>query len=485
MSNFKILLPILLYLVLMMVIAFWGSRRSKQGKGGFIEEYFIGGRSLGGFVLAMTLIATYFSASSFIGGPGLASTKGLGWVLLSMIQVPTAFLTLGVLGKKFAIIARRIKAVTVTDYLYARYRSKAVVVAASVSLIVFFIATMVAQFIGGAVLLQTVTGYPYLAGLLIFGVAVVVYTTFGGFRAVVLTDAIQAVVMVIATVCILTVTIRTGGGLNAIMDQLAATAPAMLEPTAGGAIPQPMILSYWVLVGIGLLGLPQTSVRAMGFKDTKSLHTAMVIGTVVSGFLMLGMHLTGTLSAAVLPEIPANSDSVIPTLVMQILPSFWAGVFLAGPLAAIMSTVSSLLLLASAAVIKDLLMRFRKDALPETAVKKGSIWATGLIGFVTFLLAIRPPDLIVWINLFAFGGLQAAFFWPTVLGLFWKKANACGAFCSMAAGVAFFIWMTVSGYTVGSINNIVPTLLVSFVAFLLGSFGGKKPTPETTELFFG
>ena len=82
---------------------------------------------MGGFVLAMTIIASYTSASSFVGGPGVAYTLGLGWVLLAMIQVPTTFFTLGVLGKRFAMLGRRLHAVTVTDFLYARYRSNAVV----------------------------------------------------------------------------------------------------------------------------------------------------------------------------------------------------------------------------------------------------------------------------------------------------------------------------------------------------------------------
>ena len=97
-------------------------------------------------VLAMTLVATYTSASSFIGGPGAAYKIGLGWVLLAMIQLPTVWLTLGVLGKKFAIIARRVNAVTINDMLWARYQSKAVVVLGSVTIILAFIATMVVQF---------------------------------------------------------------------------------------------------------------------------------------------------------------------------------------------------------------------------------------------------------------------------------------------------------------------------------------------------
>ena len=133
--NAAVLIPLAGYLLLTMGIALWAQRSGKHSDSrNVLEEYFIGGRSMGGFVLAMSIIASYTSASSFVGGPGVAYTLGLGWVLLAMIQVPTTFLTLGVLGKRFAILGRRIHAVTITDFLHARYRSDAVVIICSIAL---------------------------------------------------------------------------------------------------------------------------------------------------------------------------------------------------------------------------------------------------------------------------------------------------------------------------------------------------------------
>ena len=161
------LIPLFCYLALTMGIALWAQKQSrKNGIGNPVEEYFIGSRSMGGLVLAMTIVASYTSASSFVGGPGVAYKLGLGWVLLAMIQVPTTFLTLGVLGKRFAILGRRLHAVTITDFLYARYRSHAVVLMCSIAILIFFAASMVAQFIGGARVFQAITGYPYEAGLI-------------------------------------------------------------------------------------------------------------------------------------------------------------------------------------------------------------------------------------------------------------------------------------------------------------------------------
>lgn len=482
MGNSMILIPMIVYLLIMFAIAIYTNKLS-SGSGSFMEDYFIGGRSMGGFVLAMTLIATYSSASSFVGGPGVAYSLGYGWILLAMIQVPTAFLTLGVLGKKFAIISRKIGAVTVTDYLKARYDNKFIVISTSIAMIIFFAAAMVAQFIGGAKLFEAVTGYSYFMGLVIFGIAVVIYTTIGGFKAVAITDAIQGVVMILATIFLLVAIIGTGGGMDAITSKMIETNPSALTPTAGGKIPIPFILSFWVLVGFAVLGLPQTTIRCMGFKDSKSLHRAMVIGTVVVGFLMLGMHLVGTLGAYVVPGLAG--DGAIPGITVQVLPPVLAGIFIAGPLAAIMSTVDSMLILASASIIKDLYLNYGKGDIDEKSLNKISFITTGIIGLVVFMFAVNPPSIIVWINLFAFGGLEAVFLWPTILGLYWKKANATGAVLSIVVGLLAFFAFTIYSVKPLGMHQIVPTLIVALVAFVAGSLLGKKNSKETIQLFFG
>ena len=187
-----VLAVLIIYMIVNMVVGLKVSHIEKgQKTGSFLQNYFIGGRSMGGLVLAMTLVATYTSASSFLGGPGLAADWGLTQSWVAAIQIGTAFLTLGVLGKKMAIISRRINAVSITDYFKARYNSPAVVILCGLCLVVFFITQMVAQFIGGATLVETVTGLPYWAGLALFGVIVILYTSIGGFKAVVMTDTLQ------------------------------------------------------------------------------------------------------------------------------------------------------------------------------------------------------------------------------------------------------------------------------------------------------
>ena len=256
MTNKQIIILsiLVIYMAVNMLLGIKMSRPSeKDGKnGGFLQNYFVGGRSMGGLVLAMTLVATYTSASSFLGGPGLAASWGLTQSWVAAIQIGTAFLTLGVIGKKIAIVSRRINAVTITDYFKARYNSPAVVILCGICLVVFFITQMVAQFIGGATLIETVTGLPYWAGLALFGTIVILYTSIGGFKAVVITDTLQGIIMTIGTFLLLFFVIRAGGGMTELTSQLDTLNPGWdllgKGPYSGGltALSPGYMISFWV-----------------------------------------------------------------------------------------------------------------------------------------------------------------------------------------------------------------------------------------------
>ncbi len=494
MSYQIILITVLLFYLavnLLVGLVISRSRSSAESGKGFINNYFIGGRSMGGLVLAMTLIATFTSASSFIGGPGVAASKGLAWVYLAMIQVPTAFIILGILGKKFAIISRKINAVTINDFLRVRYQSPAVVILSSICLILFFMAQMVSQFIGGAVLFQAITGFNYLYGLILFGVVVIAYTAIGGFRAVVTTDTIQGIVMVIGSILLLFTIISQAGGVEALTIKLRLVSPDYADITAGGTITKPWLLSFWVLIGIGVLGLPQTAVRGMGFADTKSLHQAIIYGTVTVGFLMLVMHIAGVFAPAIIDlKSLESSDYLIPEIVVRYMNPLVAGIFIAAPLAAVMSTVSSLLILSSAALIKDLYLNYiakKETATAKDSEKKIAILskaATLFIGLAVIVFAASPPDLIVWINLFAMGGLECAFFAPILFGLYWRGANATGALFSSISGVGSYLLLKTTGWSMGGTRAILPAIVITVIVFIVGSLLGKKTDNKTITLFF-
>ncbi|MBR0402122.1 MAG: sodium/pantothenate symporter, partial [Lachnospiraceae bacterium] len=389
-------------------------------------------------------------------------------------------------------------------------KSPAVDILCSSMLVVVFITQMIAQFKGGATLLQSVTGLSYVAALVLFSAIVILYTSFGGFRAVVVTDTIQGFIMACGTFLLLFFVIRAGGGVENIIEFNNANNPGWDLMGKGefgadiAALRPGYLISFWVLVGVGVLGLPQTAVRSMGFKDTESLHKAMLWGTVVVGILMIGMHFAGTLALPLIGEEQlANTDSVIPYVVNKYMPTWAAGLFLAAPLAAVMSTVDSLLILASATILKNLYVTYiaKKDvvdviradqnedmeigAATERKLKAGSFALTIVIGLIVFLLALNPPSILVWINLFAMGGLEATFFWPLVGGLYWKRGNAAACIASIICGVGTFVFFNQNKIAPFGIHEIVLGLLVGGIAyFAVGMLNKKDPDPDVLERCF-
>ena len=489
------LLPVALFLVVALVIAVIARRQATAAEGGgssgFISEYFLGNRTLGPFVLAMTTIATYGSVSSFVGGPGQAWSIGWGWVYMATVQVTALFLLYGILGKKMALVSRKLGAVTVIDVIRERYQSNALAALSAVIIVVFFATTMIAQFVGGAKLFEAVTGYSYVMGLAIFGIACILFTTIGGFRGVAFTDALCGIAMIVGIVVLAGGILSAGGGYENIMDTIATNHPEMMEPLSGGNMPIGLYFTQWLLVGVFTFCLPQSVVRTMSYKDTKSLHSAMIWGTVICGAMMIGVTSLGVLSAGILPgtlaDYGGSVDNIIPKAIVTSLPPWLAGVAIIGPIAASISTVSSLLIASSSAIIKDLWLHHAEAAGKQSAervVVRSSQLVTLVIGAVVFVLSIVPPDVIWKINMFAFGGLETAFCWVLVGALFWKRANATGALLSMGGGTLAYCVAMALGFKIAGLHQITIGITVALVLMVVGSLATRPTEGKVLEVFF-
>jgi sodium/pantothenate symporter len=473
MMNWGIVLPLIIFLFIIFIVGFWTNKHVRNSDS-FLQEYFLGSRSMGGFILAMTMMATYGSASSFIGGPGIAYSTGLGWVLLAMAQLPAGYFVLTVLGKKFAIVSRQYRAITLIDFLKNRYHSEWIGILAAISIIIFLFSSIAAQWVGGARLLESLFPISYPIALTIFAFSVMIYVIIGGFRAVALTDTILGTIMFFGTLILLVAVINAGGGINNIMENLMAIDPGLVTPFgADGSLSASYVSSYWILVGIGVVGLPQIAVRAMSYKNSRSMHQAIIITTVFVGIIMLGMHLVGVFARAVHPNI-AVADSVMPTITMEVLPPFFAGIVLAAPMAAIMSTVNALLIMVSSAVVKDIYLSYVNPQAQDQKVRSISYLVTAILGVIVYLMALSPPDFLIWLNLFSFGGLEAAFIWPVVLGLYWKKGNKYGAISSMIVGVTSYILFHQFYPNALGMHTVIFPILLSFLAFVAVSVITQK-----------
>ncbi|MGE9841774.1 sodium/pantothenate symporter [Selenomonas bovis] len=488
-GNLFALVPLLLFMALMLAIGVWVRRGRGFGED-FVQQYFIGNRRLGGFVLAMTTVATYSSVSSFVGGPGMAWKVGFGWIYMAVVQVTAIFLVLGIFGKRVAMLSRRFDAVTVVDIIRERFESNGLAMLAALVIVLFFCGTMTAQFVGGARLFAAATGYSYEMGLLLFGLVVVLYTSIGGFRAVALTDTCCALMMMVGIVVLLYYVLAAGGGYEAILSGLHAEHPELFEPLSAGKMPLGLYLTQWILVGICTIALPQSVVRGISYKDTHSLHRAMLIGTVVVGFMNIGVNFTGILAHGVLdgPEASYGSiDNIIPLTIARAVPPELVGLAIIGPLAASISTISGLLIVASSAIVKDVYLahaRAKGRTVADRHLSRLSVVTTAALGVLVFFIALTPPSLIWIINMFAFGGLETAFFWMLLLGLYWRGANRLGALLSMAGGTVAYCAAQAMGWKVMGLHQITIGITVSLVLFLIGARLGRPTSAAVLQVFF-
>ncbi len=472
-----LLLSLVIYLFIILTAAFLSAKKSKQiKKSNFLSEYFLGSRSLNGFVLAMSISATYISASSFIGGPSAAYKYGLGWVFLAMIQVPVAIFSLGFLGKKIAYLSNRYNLITFNDLIYHKYKSKTILFLSSFAIIISFFAMMSVQFFGAGRLLEVTLDIPYESAILIFASSVILYTFIGGFRAVVLTDAIQGGVMILGSLILLCAVIFHCGGVANAVESLRQIDENLLSPM-GISIKRldfTFMISFWFLVCFGILALPSIVVRNMAYKKSSSLHFAIIAGTIVIAFIMFTMHLSGAIGRVILPDLKIT-DQIIPLLMLKTLDPVIAGIFLASPMAAIMSSVDSMLIQSSSTIVKDLILNIKPEfQSKEDKIKNITLAINLLFTFLLILAALKPPKMIIWINLNALGLIEASFFWLIVFGLCYKKANFGGAICSMFAGFGSYCLMILTSFKIANFHTIVPAIVISGIFFVIGNVWFKR-----------
>lgn len=484
--RWDVIVPLLLYLVLMLVIGYWSYLKTRSAQHHQAEEYYLGGRSLGGLVLVFTLLASLASAGTFIGGPGLGYRFGFSWVLLALCQVPSALLTLGILGKKFAIVARKINAITVTDFLKERYRSDAVVIASSVAILLFMGAYMVAQFIGGARVFESLTGLPYTWSLIFFGGCVVLYTAFGGFRAVAYTDLIQGLIMAVGGILLWIFVLAWAGGLGSLARRLAELKPEVLTlpgPENFGSLQA--FFSYWILLGVGIIALPHSTVRAMAYKDARAMHRAIMAGSAVMAIFTLGFITMGVFARAYHQHEVEVGDLALPMMILDIMPGPVAGVLLAAALAAVMSTVDSMLLVLSGAIVKDLYKNYVSRGASDQALARIASFATFALGALSMLMAFAPPSYLEFLVLYSIGGLEAAFFWPIVLGLYWRRANGPGAFCAMATGITSYILLSRYAGSPLGFHPVAVSWLMALLVQVVVTYVTPPPPRDVLIKFWG
>lgn len=485
--NLEILIPFLLYLLASVGVALYARnsmQRSLAEGGDFMEEYFVGGRKVGPIVLAFTFVATFASAGTFIGYPGLAYKNGLTVVMTGINQITTIYVAFAIIGKRMCVIGHRTGALTFTDVMRQRFDHPLVVIGITAAILLFFVAFMIAQFSGAARILQSVAGVPYYMGVLLFGGAVALTVVIGGFRAVAWTDTLQGLVMLLGFLIVVPAFIGLAGGFDGITQKLLETDPArVFGPGPGEWVPPTMLVSFWILwVWLGV-GNPSLTMRFLAARDTRAVHRAMIIGMVISTIFYVPMFYFG---AGIFTQFPDLApDTAIPQAYMASVPLWLAGLCLAAPFAAVMSTVDSLLLTSTSAVVRDVYQRYLNPKASNAHLSLLSYGVSAAIGIGVLVLAFTPPKLLATVVIYFAGGVISAFVVPVVAALYWPRATTWGAIASIFGGFLTFLLIDLYAKNPLQIMSYLWGTAASAALMVLVS-KATAPSPRAVlDLFYG
>lgn len=485
--NPEILIPFLLYLAVSVGVALFARQamqKSMAAGGDFMEEYYVGGRKVGPIVLAFTFVATFASAGTFIGYPGLAYKNGLTVVMTGINQITTIYVAFAIIGKRMCVLGHRTGALTFTDVMRQRFEHPLVVVGITAAILLFFIAFMVAQFSGAARILQSVAGVPYNLGVLMFGGAVALTVVIGGFRAVAWTDTLQGIVMMLGFLLVVPSFIYLAGGFEGITQKLLETDPArVFGPGPNEWVPPTMLVSFWILwVWLGV-GNPSLTMRFLSARDTKAVHQAMIIGMVVGTIFYVPMFYFGAGIFTMFPDLAP--DQAIPQAYMAAVPPWLAGVCLAAPFAAVMSTVDSLLLTSTSAVVRDVYQRYVNPKASNQHLSLLSYGVSAAIGIGVLILAFTPPKLLASVVIYFAGGVISAFVVPVVAALYWPRATTWGAIAAIFGGFISFLLIDIYAKNPFQIMSYLWGTGISALLMYAVSKVTEPSSKAVLELFYG
>ncbi len=431
----------MIYAGVLVVIGYLASRRMHD-----IRDYFASGKRLGFINAAFSARATGESAWLLLGLTGMGYAIGFKafWVLLGeIVGVGSAWI---LMSRRFKRMADRYDAITVPDYLEARLRDRGhwlrLIAAGSLLVFVPIYAGTQVHAAGGA-FFDFLGWNHYLGAAVGFGI-VLVYILQGGFTAVVWSDVFQGSLMMLGLVALPIVGLLEAGGVTHVLDGVRAADPGLLT-LHGGAGWTPLTVASvvgLVLIGLGFLGSPQIFVRFISLKSEKEITGGTITALAWTILADGGAVLAGITGRALFPgveQIGGDAEKILPHMSDTLMPAFFSGVYIAMVLAAIMSTIDSLLVLASSAAVRDYWQKTRHPDMPDDRLIALSRVLTLVLSLAAFAVGLGillhdKEQGIFWTIIFGWSGIAATFCPVMVLSLFWRGLTALGARCAMVAG---------------------------------------------------
>lgn len=448
---------LVLYTVVLAHHAWSGNRRTKG-----LADYYVGGRSMGGWVIGLSFFATYASTNSFVGFSGKTYAWGLPWMLFIPTAVAFCLFAWIVVAPRLRSFTEAMDSLTIPDFIGFRFGSTTARVCAALIVIVASLFYMTAVFKGIGNLLETFLEIPYTVSIVLVFFIVMLYTMIGGFISVVKTDSVQGVVMITAALILFAGTVRAAGGLGAITEVRSQPGGEALFTWGGGvAIP--------VLMGTMFAGLvkfavePRQLSRFFAIEGEKAIRTGMIVSSLTFAAVFSLLIPVGIYARRILPGGLEDTDLVVPTLLTEVFGPGTGAFLLVAMVAAAMSSLDSVLLVMASTTERDLVSIVR----PGRSEKSEMFWTRGwvaLFALITAVISLNPPGGIVELTAFSGSLYGAAFFPAIVFGLHWRRGSGSAVITSFAVGIIVLLaWDYLPGSEI--LHEVFPAMLLSTAAF--------------------
>ena len=501
-ADYIIMGTIAVYMLGMLIIGFMVSDKNKTS-----SDFFLGGRSLGPLVTAMSAEASDMSGWLLMGLPAVAMMGGLAEASWTAIGLAIGtYLNWLFVAKRLRVYSQRIDAFTLPDFFSKRFgdKSKILLTVSALFIVVFFIPYTASGFAACGKLFSSLFGMEYMTAMIISAAVIVLYCTLGGFLAASTTDFVQSIIMTIALFVVVgfseglingfDTVFANVQGLDGYLDLFKGHNVAAGEVGSYGALPVASTLAW----GLGYFGMPHILLRFMAIEDKNKLKTSRRVASVwvvisMGIAVVIGVVGYSLMQKGVLPAY--ESASAAETIIVDIakflssygwVPAVTAGIILAGILASTMSTADSQLLAAASSISQNLI----QDTFKVKLSAKASMWLARIsviaISAVAIFLARDPSSSVFRIVSFAWAGFGAAFGPVVLFALFWKRTNKWGAIAGMILGGAMvFIWKFVVAPIGGvwAIYELLPAFIVACIAIVVVSLLTKKPDDEIVEAY--
>jgi sodium/proline symporter len=470
-----------IYMAAMLYIGWYSYKKTSN-----LTDYMLGGRSLGPAVTALSAGAADMSGWLLMGLPGGIYVSGLAsaWIAIGLtVGAYLNWLYVAPRLRSYTHVAN--DSITIPSFLENRFKddTKLLRIVSGIVILLFFTFYVSSGMVAGAVFFQSSFDLDYHTGLLLVSAVVVAYTLFGGFLAVSYTDFIQGMMMLLALLLVPIIGFAKTGGPAETFDTIRSIDPALLDLFKGTTVLGIISTAAW---GLGYFGQPHIITRFMAITSIKETKSARRIGMGWMIFSLIGAILTALIGLAYFTQNPDvkldNPEAVFIVLGQIFFHPLFAGLMLAAVLAAIMSTISSQLIVTSSALTEDLYkIIFKKEKSDKQYVFFGRL-AVLAVAIIAAALAWVQNDTILGLVAYAWAGFGAAFGPIIILSLYWKKMTNWGSILGMIAGAAtVVIWSNVGLSDV--MYEIVPGFIINLIISVVVSLVTYRPNPEIEKEF--